>query len=114
MISVIKVVEAGDADDEIADAALREVGAELLERRTGEPGELQIMAYLQRAAQRAARHWGRGSQWYDDWDRNLAICLLIQLTCKEFGLDPTRNRESSRAGRETVRMQSGRGSIGAE
>ena len=99
LIPVIKVVEAADAGDEIADAALRAVGAELLERRSGEPGELQIMAYLQRAVLRGSRRRGRGVQWYDDWVRNLGISLLIQLACKEFGVTPTRNRDTRRAGR---------------
>jgi len=99
LITVIKVVEAADAGDEIADMALREVGAELLEQPSGRTGDFQIIAYLQRAALRAPHKRGRGAQWYDDWSRNFGICLLIELACKEFGISPTRNRESTRAKR---------------
>jgi hypothetical protein len=100
LITVIKVVEAADKGDEIADAALREVGAELLELPSGRPGDIQIIAYLQRAAQRAPHKRKRGRQWYDQWSRDLAICLLIQLACKEFGVRPTRNRASVSAKRK--------------
>jgi hypothetical protein len=53
-----KAVEAAEKhDDEIADAALRQVGAELqmplVQRRDLAPGHLQILAYYQRAAKRA-------------------------------------------------------------
>ncbi len=96
LITVIKVVEAADACDDIADAALREVGAELLERPSGRTGDFQIIAYLQRAAQRAPHKRKRGIQWYDEWYRNLVICLLVHLACKEFGISPTRGRESRR------------------
>jgi hypothetical protein len=106
LISVIKVVEAADAGDEIADAALREVGGELVEaalrdaERVGRPGDLQIIAYFQRAAQRAPHGRRRGKHhWSDHWSRNLIICMLIHLASNEFGIKPTRNRESTRAGR---------------
>jgi hypothetical protein len=105
LITVVKVVEAADQGDEIADGALREVGAELLEahllgRPSWRPGDLQILAYYQRTSLRAPYKRGRGQQWYDDWARNLMICLLIELACKEFGIKPTRNRESRRTSRE--------------
>jgi hypothetical protein len=99
----IKAAEAADAGDEIADAALREVGAELqmalLQGRTLAPGHVQVIAYLQRAARRAApkRKPGRYA-WYDDWFRNLSLCFLVLLTCAEYGVLPTRNRQSRRSG----------------
>jgi hypothetical protein len=101
----IKAVEAADHyRDYIADAALREVGAELqallVQGRELAPGHLQVISYLQRAAQRAPhkRKPGRYT-WHDTWDRNIGICILILLACKEFGVPPTRNRESRRADR---------------
>jgi hypothetical protein len=94
----IKAVEAADQGDEIADAALREVGTELIERPTGRPGDVQIVAYLQRAARRAPHKRKQGRHWADDWYRNILICVLIQLACVEFGVAPTRNRASRRAG----------------
>ena len=95
----IEACEAADAGDEIADAALWDVGRELIERPTGRPGDLQILAYYQRAGRHSPRR-RRGRQWHDDWYRNLCICLLVELACKEFGVRPTRNRESRRGGRE--------------
>ena len=99
----IAAVQAGDNGDEIADAALRQIGAELqmhlVQGRELAPGHLQIIAYYQRASQRAPhkRKPGRYA-WYDDWYRNLAICFLVQLTCAEYGVPPTRNRQSRRSG----------------
>jgi hypothetical protein len=95
----IKAVEAADQGDEIADAALREVGAELIEQRTGRPGDGQIMAYFQRAGLRAPHRRKQGHHWADNWSRDLAICILIQRACLELGVAPTRNRDSRRAGR---------------
>jgi hypothetical protein len=103
LVLTIKAVEAADAGDEIADAALRHVGAELqmplLQRRDLAPGHVQIIAYLQRAARRAPHKRPRGHRWYDDWIRNLHICFLVAIACREFSLSPTRNREARRANR---------------
>ena len=97
----IKAVEAADNGDEIADGALREVGAELqmplLQGRELAPAHLQVIAYLQRAALRAPFKRGRGKVWYDDWVRNLKICFIVLLICAEFGVPPTRNRHSRRS-----------------
>jgi hypothetical protein len=98
----IKAVEAADKGDEIADAALRRVHAEMqggmvVER---EPGHLQVWAYGQRAIERPPRKRPRGHRWHDDWLRNLMICFLIDLACREYGVHPTRNREARRANRE--------------
>jgi len=99
----IKAVEAAGAGDEIADAALREIGAELqtalLQGRELAPGHAQIITYLQRVAQRAPHKRKRGRTWYNHWCRNLALCFLVIAACAEFDLRPTRNREARRAGR---------------
>jgi hypothetical protein len=92
----IKAVEAADAGDEITDTVLREVGSELIERPTGRPGDGQILAYLQRAVRRERNKRKRGRTWYDDWYRNIAICILVDLACREFDVAPTRNRECRR------------------
>jgi hypothetical protein len=73
----ILAVGAADQGDEIADAALREVGAELMERRSGRLGEGQILAYLQRVALNPPHERGRGRAWYDEYQRNVGICVLI-------------------------------------
>jgi hypothetical protein len=97
-------VEAADKGDEIADAALRKIGAELqvllVQGRDLAPGHLQVIAYFQRAALRAPHKRKRGRTWYDDWYRNHAICVLIIAACLEFDVQPTRNRESRRADRQ--------------
>ena len=96
---VIKVIELPTDGDEIADAALREVGAELMERRFGRLGEGQILAYLQRAVLRPPLGRGRGRAWYDDYQRNIGICVLIKLACRVFGVHATRSQESRRPNR---------------
>jgi hypothetical protein len=100
----IKAVEAADKGDHLADAALRDVAAELqtplMQGRNLAPGHLQIVAYYQRVARRAPQKRKRGRYaWYDHWSRDLEICFLVQLACAEFGVSPTRNRESRRASR---------------
>ena len=97
-------VAAADKGDPITDKALRQVGAELqialLQKRGLAPGHLQIIAYLQAAVSRApnTRKPGRyGEQ--DTWSRNVSICVLVLLACAAFGVSPTRNIESRRAGR---------------
>jgi hypothetical protein len=97
-----KAVEAAYKGDEIADAALRRVYAEMaggtIEKRG--PGHLQIWAYGQPAVLRPPNKRPRGHRWYDDWVRNLDICFLVDLACREFGVNPTRNRESRRTKRQ--------------
>src|SRR5262245_27977148 len=87
LVLTIKAVEAADAGDQTADAALRHVGAELqmplLQKRDLAPAHLQVITYLQRAARRAPHTRPRGHRWYDDWIRNLHICFLVALACRE-------------------------------
>jgi hypothetical protein len=99
----IKAIEAAEKDDdEIADAALREVYAELIGGAIAErgPGHLQILAFGQRAVLRAPHQRGRGHRWHDHWVRNITICVLIELACREFGVRPSRNRAARRANQE--------------
>jgi hypothetical protein len=99
-----KAVEAADKGDKIADAALREIGAELqmplLQGLELASGHLQIIAYLQRATKRAPHKRKRGRSAYDDWYRNIVICILIHLASAEFDVSHSRSRESRRAGRQ--------------
>jgi hypothetical protein len=98
----IKAVEAADKGDEIADDALRTVYAEMAGGMLPErgPGHLQIWAYGQRAVLRPPHNRPRGRRWYDDYARNLNICLMIYVACFEFGVRPTRNRAARRANRD--------------
>jgi hypothetical protein len=97
----IKAVEAAETGDEIADAALRLVHAEMVGGAIPEwaPGHLQVWSYGQRAVLRAPNQRRRGRQWYDNWIRDLEICFLIALASTQFNLSPTRNREARRANR---------------
>jgi hypothetical protein len=97
----IYAVQAADAGDEIADAALRRVyadmaGGTLVQRG---PGHLQVWAYGQRAVLRAPHKRPQGHRWHDDWMRNIQICRLIDLACHEFGVRATRSRAARRADR---------------
>jgi hypothetical protein len=99
----IKAIEAAEKhDDEIADAVLREVYAELVGGALGErgPGHLQLVAYGQRAVLRAPHQRGRGHRWHDHWLRNITICVWIEMACREFGVRASRNRAARRANRE--------------
>src|SRR5262249_2870154 len=97
----IKAVEAADAGDDISDAALRLVYAEMVGGGIAErgPGHLQVWSYGQRAILRAPNKRRRGRQWYDNWIRDVEICFLIALAATQFNLSPTRNREARRANR---------------
>ncbi len=97
----IHPVQAADAGDEIADAALRTVYAEMAGGILPErgPGHLQVCAYGQRAVLRAPHKRPRGHRWHDNWIRNIQICMLIDLACRKFGVHPTRNRDTRRANR---------------
>jgi hypothetical protein len=101
LVLTIKAVEAAYKGDEIADAALRQVYAEMVGgAQVSGPGRVQIWAYGQRAVLRPPNQRPRGHRWYDDWVRNLDIGFLIAVACREFNLWPTRNREARRANRE--------------
>jgi hypothetical protein len=95
----VKAVEAADRGDEIADAALREVGSELMERRSGRLGEGQILAYYQRAGLQAPHGRAPGRAWYDQYQRNLGICVMIKLACRVFGVHATRSLKGGRPNR---------------
>jgi hypothetical protein len=100
LVFVIKAVDAAEQGDEIADAALREVGSELMERRSGRLGEGQILAYYQRAGLRAPHGRGPGRAWYDQYQRNVGACVMIKLACRVFGFHATRSLKSLNPNRQ--------------
>ena len=61
---------------------------------------MQLLAYGQRALERAPHKRPPGHRWHDDWMRNIQICCLINWVCRTFGVQPTRNRAAQRAKRE--------------
>jgi hypothetical protein len=91
----VKAIEAAEkAGDALADSVLRFTYAEMKNAR--ESMSKQLEAFGERAVLRPPVTRGRGAAWYDDWTRNIAICVLIHLVCAEFDVLPTRNRESRR------------------
>jgi hypothetical protein len=98
----VKAIKAAEQrNDELADAALRAVFREIVGGAISQRGEghLQVLAYGQLAVDRAPLTRPRGRRWYDSWRRDLAICFLVGVACREFNLQPTRNRAGRRANR---------------
>lgn len=97
----ICAIKAADAGNEIADAALRTIAREILGDALPErkPGHVQVRAYGQRALDQPPHKRPRGRNRYDNLVRDIHICLFIILACREFGVQPTRNRIARRANR---------------
>ena len=97
----IYAVQAADAGDEIADAALRTVFRDMVGGMLPErgPGHLQVWAYGQRAVQRAPHKRPRGRRWHGNYMRDIQVCVLIDWACRKFGVRPSRNRAARRANR---------------
>ena len=93
-------VRLAQAGDEICDAALRNVFAEMLPAGGQLPGQgpgwMQVWAYGQDAVLRDRHKRPRGHRWHDDLVRNIQICLLIALVCRELDVQASRNRAARR------------------
>jgi hypothetical protein len=91
-------VYAAEAGDKICDAALRYVCVQIMRKEIPErPGHLHVRLYGERALALAQPHKRRsGHPWHDNWMRDIQICRLIELVCREFGVRPTRNREGAK------------------
>jgi hypothetical protein len=87
-------VYAADAGDELADAALRTVYAEMAGGVLSErgPGHLQVWAYGQRAVLRAPAKRPAGHCWQHNWMRDIWICDVIFSVWHTWGIRQTRNR----------------------
>ena len=68
-LTIMAIHAAEKHDDEIADAALRAVYAEMVGGTLPQrgPGHLQLAAYGQRAVLQAPLKRGRGQRWHDNW-----------------------------------------------
>ena len=93
-------VDAANAGNEIADAALRTIAREMLGDALPErkPGHAQVRAYGQRALNQPHKR-PRGRSRHDNLVRDLQICFYVILACHEFGVRPTRNRYTYRSNR---------------
>src|SRR6516162_4275658 len=94
-------VDAANAGNEIADAALRTIAREMLGDALPErkPGHVQVRAYGQRALDQPPHKRPQGRNRHDNLVRNIQICCYVILACREFGVLATRNREERRADR---------------
>ena len=97
----LDVVAAADNGDEIADAALRRVYAEMTEYNI-EPSAT-LKAYAVKAMRRGPVTRGPGrNAWFDNWRRDIGIAVLVYLGREYFGLHATRNREQRRRGEPSI------------
>lgn len=91
----VKAVEAAERDgDWLADQVLRQTYAEM--DTNHEPMSDQLRGFGQRAVLRPPVERKQGRTWYDNWTRDIGICTLIQVTCNDFGVHPTRSRSGRR------------------
>lgn len=92
-------VNAAEAGDEICDAALRYVCAQIMRKEVTELEEvhLPIKIYGERALlQPHKRRPGR--PWHDNWMRDIQVCQLIVFVRREFpDVQASRNREHGHA-----------------
>ena len=95
LVVTMRAVVAAERDgDWLADTVLRQTFAEM--DTNHEPMSDQLRAFGQRAVLRPPVQRRRGRNEYDDWCRNISICILIQRTCAEFNVRPTRSRNARR------------------
>jgi hypothetical protein len=53
---------------------------------------VQIIAYAQRALTRDPLKRKPGRSKYDEWVRNICICVMVRLVNEQFGVKATRRR----------------------
>jgi hypothetical protein len=94
LIETLRVIEAADAGDQIADAALRRVAAEMADAGLELP--VTLKAYSIKALVRGPVTRSRGRSSFNNWRRDIGIACLVHLVMKRFGLAATRNREQKR------------------
>jgi hypothetical protein len=101
LIDRMEVVDAADAGDEIADAALGYIFHSMMDR--GETPPACMIAYEARARRRGPLKRKAGNHtWDEDWRRNIGIACLVHAVSVRLGLNLTRNRESRRARRPSA------------
>ena len=113
LVTTMKAVVAAERDgDWLADTVLRQTFAEM--DTNHEPMSDQLRAFGQRAVLRPPVQRRRGRNEYDDWCRNIAICILIQRTCAEFNVRPTRSRRAAAIAARPAAAWSSRRSSGTK
>jgi hypothetical protein len=95
LIETLEAIKSAEAGDIVADRALRQAFAEMLDR--GEMPPAALRAYGEKAVLQEPVKRGRGAHTeHDNLRRDIGIAVLVFRTVQVFGLYPTRNRESRR------------------
>jgi hypothetical protein len=95
LLVTLNAIEAAERKhDWLADAVLRQTYAEM--ETNHEPMSDQLRAFGQRAVLRPPVVRKPGRTWHDNWNRDVGICTLIQITCIDYNIRPTRSRSARR------------------
>ncbi len=100
-LETVKVIAAAEAGHQDADLALRQFGAQMLDR--GEMPDAALRGYLVKALLIAPVTYPAGRNIADTWLRDIGIAVLVDLTIVHWPfLKPTRNRASRRPSASTI------------
>lgn len=100
-IETLKVVTAAEQGHQDADLALRELGAEMLDR--GEMPNATLRSYLVKALVLAPVSYPPGRNIADTWVRDIGIAIMVALVMARWPhLRATRNRASKRPSASTI------------
>jgi hypothetical protein len=100
-IETLKVIAAAEQGHRDADLALRELGAEMLDR--GEMPNATLRSYLVKALVMAPVSYPPGRNIADTWLRDIGIAVMVSLAKMHWPhLRPTRNRASKRPSHSTI------------
>jgi hypothetical protein len=100
-IETLKVIAAAEQGHQDADLALRELGAEMLDR--GEMPDATLRAYLVKALVMAPVTYHPGHNLADTWLRDIGIAVMVTLAGEHWPfLKPTRNPATKRPSRSTI------------
>ena len=100
-IETLKVVTAAEQGHQDADFALRELGAEMLDR--GEMPNATLRSYLVKALVTAPVHYPPGRNIADTWVRDIGIAVMVAMVKMHWPyLTVTRNRATKRPSASTI------------
>jgi hypothetical protein len=101
-IETLKVIAAAEQGHRDADLALRELGAEMLDR--GEMPNATLRSYLVKALVMAPVMYpeGEGRDIADNWTRNVGIAVMVSLAMAQWHLKRNRNPATKRPSASTI------------
>jgi|SoiMethySBSTD1v2_1073268.scaffolds.fasta_scaffold1049621_1 hypothetical protein len=101
VIETLKVVTAAEQGHQDADLALRELGAEMLDR--GEMPNATLRSYLVKALVTAPVRYPPGRNIADTWVRDIGIAVMVAMVMAHWPhLKATRNRAAKRPSASTI------------